>query len=429
MKITAFGIIWLCTFFVYLAKRRKWGMISLTLLTMIFQSNNFLIIGNTGIGVQICAVLFLILVLIINNKGYERTYNQYQGRGKRVHILKIFIFLIMASILISLAGNGVALSEAFIPVMMIFVYVLLAWILLSKRVNVTREEIEKLEDKLVIIIAIVGFLQILCKLGLPLLKELLTILVYNDTTNTNVIFHTKPLAVFYSTFMEPSYCGAMLVGLFALFAMREKKKKNMFLTILLMIIIVLTRSSTAYAGLAIVLAIMFLTSKEKKIYHLILPIVLMGVAFMLIFYSDVLNTVLFEKNLSASYRVRMRWNTAAGEAFLTSPLIGVGYGNLRASSLIYCILGEQGIIGLSSYAMFILYFVRKIFSKFTDGFIKSHAWLVLGVSVGQALACPDLNFSPFWLSLYLYILAFYSIENSKGEELYENRDSNISSGA
>lgn len=52
--------------------------------------------------------------------------------------------------------------------------------------------------------------------------------------------------------------------------------------------------------------------------------------------TDILEEVVFKKMSSISATVRNQWNNRAIESFYSSPLIGVGYKQSRASSIITC---------------------------------------------------------------------------------------------
>ena len=56
--------------------------------------------------------------------------------------------------------------------------------------------------------------------------------------------------------------------------------------------------------------------------------------------TDVLDRVIFNKSSTASGRVRTLWNNVAYEEFINNPIFGIGYQSLRASSIIFDIMGE-----------------------------------------------------------------------------------------
>ena len=91
----------------------------------------------------------------------------------------------------------------------------------------------------------------------------------------------------------------------------------------------------------------------------VIGIGLIGLIILYVGFYSVLDTVIFSKSGTASYRQRERFNTRAWNAFISSILLGVGYKQVRGSSIILSILGQTGILGLISYTLFNLSFVRR----------------------------------------------------------------------
>ena len=408
MQITFLGIVWIIAiFFTSLMKDVK-GLLSITLLSMVLQCNNAIVIGDVSIGIQIFTVSFALVRFIFLPSSQQKRDKAYKD------VIAIMVSLIVA-LAFSLIANLTLESTNLLGLLMIIVYIAFAAVIAKKNINIDSRWLEKTENLVIAFVLCVGALQVLSKYGFSLFDTLLTTFIYNDTLNTDIIFHHKTTAAFYSTFMEPSYCGAFLVAAFAAVIMRrESTRKNIVLSVLLIIAILLTRSSTAYGGLAIIILMALFVRSSKKIYKTIIPFIVVIGFIVVAFNMDVLNEVIFDKIGSAgSYTTRLNWNRYAWEAFLQSPLFGIGYKNIRASSIYVSLLGEIGIVGTLVYTVLILFCVSNALKRNVSDERRSRFLFVCGVIVCQIIACPDLNFSPFWLGLYLLMLA---IKCEKNEE-------------
>lgn len=411
MQITLFGFLWggviLWAFFQSDFKK----MLFVTCLSMIIQCNNVLVLNGTGIGPQAFTVLVACIRLLL--------VTSTTTIAEKPKYLCVFLILLLGVLMMSMVVNSAFKKKQLIPLVIIIVYTLFFVLLYEKKIAIDGKWLEKLEDTIVLIILIVGLLQVLTKMWSLPLSFILRPLVYNDVTNSDVIFNYKSTSRFYATFMEPSYCGAFLVGLFALISLRPKaEKKNILLSIFIAVAIILTESSTAYGGLAIMIVILLFVRAKKKVYKIILPILLVAGIVFIGFNSDILNEVIFDKADSGSYKVRQQWNKTAISAFENNLLFGRGFRTLRASSLWYSMLGETGLTGAIAYILVVLYYATYIFNgkKYVNA--TSRALLVLGIVIGQLIACPDLTLSPFWLAQYWFVLAF-QIDNEKA--LYKDR--------
>lgn len=399
MQITIFGLIWIAVILCVSFSKNIKGLIFVTLLSMVFQCNNVVFIGETAIGAQIFTVSFAAVRCLLCSKANNR-----DRISKKV--CSIF-FCIIVAIILSIIVNQSFMSSNMIAVLMVVVYFVFSVILKNKELNIDLQWLEKVEDAIIISVLIIGVLQVLCKSGLTFLNGFLTTFVYNDALNTDVIFHYKDTSAFYSTFMEPSYCGAFLVASFSSVLFRKKVTcKNILLSIVLILAILLTRSSTAYGGLAIFVIIALFVNSEKKVYKFFIPIIILIAFVVCMFNMDLLNEVIFDKiGSSGSYTVRTNWNQKALEAFESSPWVGVGFKNIRGSSIYLSLLGEIGLIGIIPYSLFIVFLLANLLVKKAEASCKARMMYVFMMIVCQIIACPDLNFSPFWLGIYFLMLS------------------------
>lgn len=412
MHITLFGLLWLVIilFWFLINHTNTAKMIAPLIITMIFQSNAFVVVNGSSIGMQIVSASALLVILCITANKPSTEIDEICFHKRIFFFLVLFLgYFIISSVLQNV------FSEKPLNVMMIIVYVGVGLVLLKKKIIMVAEELEKIENTIINIIVIVGVLQMLSKAGVLPIDGLLKILVYNDD-DPNIIFNSKSLLAFYSTFMEPSYCGTALVGLFALVAMRPADRGNLIRLIMILVSIMLTRSTTAYIVLTVIVASLFIdNSRNKSFNYLVVPLIFI-VAGVLIFNMDVVNDVIFNKRHTASYRVRSNWNLYALNHFKENPIWGIGYTRSRASSLIYTLLAEHGIVGAFLYCLIIIQFIIELISKKTKAITKSHSVMVLGISLCQFIACPDLNNSVFWLGFYLFILSCNCYERCVGSE-------------
>jgi hypothetical protein len=208
--------------------------------------------------------------------------------------------------------------------------------------------------------------------------------------------------------MEPSYYAGFVVGAFYyLLSFREKWKSNAWIIILLVIEIIMTKSSTAYGAFLVVGILFVLLAKNINIKWKIIGIVLASVGLCVIYFGfyNILDTVIFSKDSTGSFSTRTRMNNEAIRAFESSELYGVGYKNCRGSSIVYSLLGQLGIIGLTLYVVFnieicipLLNNVKKTCSEYIDS--NGIRFAVLSAIVCQLIACPDLDLCTYWFWLY-----------------------------
>lgn len=406
MQITIFGLIWIAIIICVSFSKSVRNLLFFTLLSMVFQCNNIILIGQTAIGTQIFTVSYTIVRCLFCSK----TKNTDKISNKFCAVF----FSIIIAILMSLVVNQSFSFSNIIAFLMIVVYFAFSVIIKNKKMNIDLQWLERVENIIVMFVLIVGILQVLCKSGMSFLNGFLTTFIYNDALNTDVIFHYKPTSAFYSTFMEPSYCGAFLVASFSSIVFRKKVTyKNILLSIALIVAILMTRSSTAFGGLAISVVIALFVHAKKNVYKFVMPIIILTAFIVCTFNMDLLNEVIFDKiNSSGSYTVRNVWNKNAVEAFKSHCIFGVGFRNIRASSIYLSLMGEIGLVGIIPYTMLIAFLLKNLFSKNIETCYKARIMYIVMIIVCQIIACPDLNFSPLWLGIYFLMLSLSTNTNT-----------------
>lgn len=399
MQITLFGVIWNVNIIYCMLAKDYRKMVLLTLISFVLQCNNVWVVAGTGVGVQAYTVAFCCIRLL-----FVRAKND----NKPIRMQRIGLVILFLSILVSLLCNNEIIANKLIDLLLLFVYILFVGFLLKGKVVVSEEWLEKAENRIIYLVLTVGFFQVLCKMGVLPISTILQHLFYNDISNSNAIFNYKSTWAFYSTFMEPSYCGAFLVGAFSCVVSRKQQtKRNVRIAFLLVVAILFTKSSTAYGGLAIVLAILCMARTSNLYMKIIFPIVGIGGLLFFVFGFDIVNEIIFQKSSTVSYRVRNRLNRSAIEVFINNIWLGIGYKNIRASSLVLSLLAEVGLIGFCSYSICILSYLRPLFRRENINNLKGHSMMILAIMVCQTIACPDLNFCVLWMSLSLFAIGVH----------------------
>jgi hypothetical protein len=151
-----------------------------------------------------------------------------------------------------------------------------------------------------------------------------------------------------------------------------KSRVAFHLTIVLLALLLLSTSSTAYGGLAIlsIAPLMSLTRSALQnrftsddLLLLGLGICALAIGVTVFLYDErlfdpvvnLVETTIFDKPLSASGIERAYWNEKSLQAFLDTNAVGIGMGSSRSSSWIISVLSQLGLIG--ALAMTSLVFV------------------------------------------------------------------------
>ncbi len=409
MQVTLFGAIWVFIMLIALMDTRR--TLTVTMLSMVLQCNNVLVIGNTGIGVQIFTVCFACLRIFLTTK--PSTVN-IAIKKKARSALFIFITVVCLSVAVHELD-----TDALVSISLLAIYAFFAYLMISRQLPINEKWLEKTIGFVVVFVLTVGVLQFLCVYNLLPIRSILKTLVYNDVGNSNVIFNYKlNHKAFYSTFMEPSFCGAFLIGAFSYYILKgELSKRNLSLLVGIVFAIMLTKSATAYGGLLICVLILLFLRNDKKIFRFLLPTICISAILMFTLFNGVIEDVIFDKFSSSSFNVRNNWNNRAMKIFKNNIWLGIGYGNIRASGLFQSILGGIGLIGMAAYAWMIRLPLFALLKERKASEYISCAFFVIGVIICQIIACPDLNFSVFWLGMFI----FFASLNIRSKSIQESK--------
>ena len=397
--MTFFGVLWSMVVLYCFTKKDIKYMLFITLLFMTFQCSNVLYLGGTGIGPGIITSLLFVLKVLLYERGKIHFF-------KKDTALVVLLLLLFSVVLFSSAANNI-LEQRFVLIMQFLGYILCFISIHLVKYRLTNYEIYKMLRIIIIFISIFGVIQFLTTIEILPLRSLLEPLVYNDSS-TDVVFYKQNYSRVMSTFMEPSYYAGFVVGaFFYILSNKSKWKENYWLLLLLLFEILMTKSSTAYGAFFIVGIVFIALSKDINIKWKLIGVGFAIVSFLVVYFGfyEVLDTVIFSKDSSGSFTTRTRWNNGAIRAFKGSKLYGVGYKNSRGSSIIYSLLAQLGVLGLSAYALFNLKIcvpLFNMFKKYEENKVYSNGlrFAVLVVVVCQIIACPDLDLCTYWFWVY-----------------------------
>ena len=367
---------------------------------MVLQSSNVIAVGNVFIGPQMFSCVALIILFCIRNK-------RLIIQKPKICTVAMFMFIIFVGI--SMFFNRVLILNV-LKYIQLVVYAVTVLIFKNLAKEFNDVEIYGCLKKITWFVLIMGIIQFLTTSDIMPGRQLMKILIYNDNSESCYYNYYGYYRVM-STFLEPSYCGCFLVGIFYYFlSCWKNSKKDLKLLVFIAIEIFGTLSSTAYGSLIIVGFIFLLFSSNKKVKRIILPIGIVLSIFLYIVAYDILNQVIFSKTTSGSFITRYYWNLQAQKMFESSKYIGVGYKSVRASSMYYSLLAQVGIIGFVIYIFYNLLAIVTMIQKKNRkrfGYIGVR-FSLLAVIVGQFIACPDFEFCVYWM--FLYVLALHGIE-------------------
>ena len=145
-------------------------------------------------------------------------------------------------------------------------------------------------------------------------------------------------------------------------------RQAMFWGLVHLVLLLLSTSTTAYVGLAMVGGALGLSialnATRGELPHRDLQLLgfcgvglAMGLVAMLSVpaiidaFGDLIDAMVFKKHLSSSGQERGYWNSQSVKAFFDTSWLGVGIGSSRASSWAVAVLSQTGIVGVAGFAM------------------------------------------------------------------------------
>lgn len=383
--MTLFGIVWI-VYLIFCSIQKGYNRILFALfLSMILQCDNVLVLNGSGIGPQIITSLFFIIIYLLKE-------------GFKIRIKKDNMVAFMGTIILFIPILMTTNASNNLRVILLATYILDAYLLSTIKDKISESDLTHMLIVITWIVFFIGITQMLMTANILPSIWLYKTFIYNDVASAQFYLH---IVRFYSTFQEASYCAPLLLGLFFYFidTPLERQKKVIIISIISLSIL-LTFSSTAYVAFMISLALWSLTTNNRKVRNIIIPLSMIGSLFMLTFGYSILETVIFNKLSSGSGKTREIWNVKALEAFQTNMIWGVGYKTQRASSLAYTLLAELGLVGFAGYLLFNYGVIKKKGKKL----LRRESLMVISCMLCSFIACPDVDLCSYWLIMYIVAL-------------------------
>ena len=392
-------------------------LLALTMVGMTLQCVNVVQISGQGIGPQIItSALFVARVILME-------LPQIRVPVRRNACLMGSMILVFMSATISLISNGL-LGAKMLVLLQLLIYILCYICMVKISSSIDEDFIFRLIKGITVFLLIVGIIQLLITTNIIPRLGIVSQLLFNEKRGAVYYYHNNYMRIT-STYMEPSYYAGFIVGAFYYILERAGFDRNKLLLFVIVFEIVFTFSSTAYATVCLIGIVYVLTSdmpiKRKTEF---IAVGLLLIVIMYFGFYNVLDKVIFSKGTSGSANKRNNMNARAFADFFDKPIYGHGYKNYRASSIIYCILAELGLLGIISYlCMFcgvvVLFFNKKWNERKGK---KAILFAVLAGFIAQLIACPDLDLCTFWLWMYflgLYCKPKYEAKKIESPQLRE----------
>lgn len=422
MKITIFGIVCFILVVIAFIKNNANIMLILLVMGMNLQSASVFVLNGQGVGFQIViSTVFIIWAFFQSNVFLHGKLVIEKG----ISMLKISIvaaILFGVYCMITTVNQKVVENNytRYLYLAQLLIYIVCYWCCGSVSRKFYFENVDRIIVRVIVVIAIIGFIQVLTTVNILPRNIILETFIYTkDTPSAYYLANFYPRI--FSVFMEPSYCAAFLVGGFYYLISRDKLNRYcVSLAIILIIEILLTFSSTAYGAFFVTGLIYLVMSKNKKALKWLIPLaIMMGMVLLATgALQEALSDVIFNKAQTASAYTREGWDKKAMAVFHDNPWFGVGYKGVRGSHLYTSILGQLGIVGMTLYVLMILpLIIAGLKSKRTT----SATLFLIGSIISQLIALPDLDFCVFWEGMYIMALM---LGMAKGESGYESVNNN-----
>ncbi len=158
---------------------------------------------------------------------------------------------------------------------------------------------------------------------------------------------------------------------------RTKSRLALWLSAILLLLTILSTSSTAYVGLALLCIPVVLSmsasvlrgriEREEILIVLLMVMGMVGIMGVSLYRADALdpflrliNSTIINKADSASGHERAYWNVKSLQSFVDTGGLGVGFGSSRASSWTIAVLSQLGLFGSLMMAMLLGVLIRGL---------------------------------------------------------------------
>ena len=434
MYITGFGFLWFGINIVAFFMGNN-ALLKLMLFSTMFQAAAVIIVGNYPINpLTITCMVYIVWYLIINKGKFIVTS---QHLTFMCFLLYAFVQAIIAGFLFDgltiYLGNGALESEVFhgnISIgefVSLFVYAIVLILLYNKQ-SISRIEIERIIEFMTVILLVFGVWQYADYFGLIPRNNIVAQMLYSSRgvreehiayyaylRNNRSILGTR----FYSTFMEPSYCGGFLGVLFCYYISKKNHMiKDKLLIVSIVLMGILTFSATAYVGIAGggFFSMLYLKNSDRlwKIVKRGIRIVTIGLIGIVVFNVwPVINEKILRKSTSHSAYIRGAWNKNCLNVCKETCGFGIGLGAVRGSSILPTALATVGVLGVLIYIAFLFNFIKRDTDDRNGGNNRYKA-LVATCIVALIISIPDFSYTILWFVLFIYMIDIsirYNVEN------------------
>lgn len=194
---------------------------------------------------------------------------------------------------------------------------------------------------------------------------------FNQELGNLVIKRVSSVAV------EPSILAQYLLTIVPLLFFAVYRRTPLITTsfdriclVLVICVLFVSTASTAYYGLLITWAMIFLmlySMRLLRLRHLIYNLgLLIGIIVSLVVVPGIpslLNELLIAKTTSYSGMERLQSISVAWGYFLQYPLMGIGWGSVTSHDLVVKILSNAGMLGIIAFGAFFFYVVSRHFAS------------------------------------------------------------------
>lgn len=245
-------------------------------------------------------------------------------------------------------------------------------------------------------------------------------------------------------FLEPSTMATYLVGFLAFLLVwwvKNPSWKLFFGLLLCLLAMALTLSTTAYVGIVLVFATVFLGFGltqllsggwiNKTLFGILCMTLLFAWVVLIVITAsselrDLLSLVLTEKDGGDSFRFRLEADLQSIMMAWRTYGLGLGLGGNRPSSFLTLLLSNVGLFGLITFLLFMvslshsaLHRLRKIGNVRLLTIGVAAVWGLWASVCAKVLAQPDLSFAPLWV--WTFFLASLCVCTLPSQQLRATR--------
>ncbi len=431
MQVTTFGLFWLILLAYSPIKGQK-ALVKTVMFSAMFQAGAIIIVADRAISPLTISCIAFIADFFLRYKFKLKLAIPRFFKTYAVFWIIIFCEAIISSLLFKGLNymepkDWISYAQYDGHIALFGLFTLLIYgvtiLLLFNIKDFTYQEIENLIDVMVFFVLIVGIWHFCTVMNYIPRSDFIRDFIYSNSTTTDNIAYfvdTNPNLRIYQSifgirfcgpFMEPSYCAGFLAMAFAFYVGKDKLTyRDTFFIAAILIMAVLTYSATAYISVAFagILSAIF-SGKVKQLFKIAgRGIALISVALVVITIYDLWDTVerlIINKADSHSAFIRGLWNSNAIVTFFDTFGIGMGYSNVRGSSLLFTLLASCGLIGTLFFSFFIFTLIQcnKKY-KYKGGINNRFQIMFASTLFAMIVAISVMDYSVFWLSAILLVL-------------------------